>query len=248
MADRAVEATAAGRRHWRADEAAGRIPAGGPLLHANVFRHGTMSLEIYAPRRIDPQEPHDRDELYFVHRGSGQFVNGGRRHPFEPGDAMFVPAGVAHHFEGFSGDLLVWAVFWGREGGEAEDPWTLDVRPAVPWNWSVAQALAQIPTDTSLRSTKLFSHGTMTLKLYAPRGRDPQQAHEQDELYVVARGSGTFLNGDDRHLFGPGDAMFVPAGTDHRFDDFSDDLAIWVVFYGPPGGESAGNGPELAGS
>jgi hypothetical protein len=23
----------------------------------------------------------------------------------------------------------------------------------------------------------------------------------------------------------------------HRFLDFSDDLTVWVVFYGPPGGE-----------
>jgi hypothetical protein len=29
----------------------------------------------------------------------------------------------------------------------------------------------------------------------------------------------------------------VPAGVVHRFEDFSDDLAVWVVFYGPEGGE-----------
>jgi hypothetical protein len=31
--------------------------------------------------------------------------------------------------------------------------------------------------------------------------------------------------------------LFVPAGVVHRFEDFSDDLAIWVMFYGPEGGE-----------
>ncbi len=29
------------------------------------------------------------------------------------------------------------------------------------------------------------------------------------------------------------DALFVPAFTPHRFIDFSDDFATWVVFYGP---------------
>ena len=40
--------------------------------------------------------------------------------------------------------------------------------------------------------------------------------------------------------FGPGDLLFVPAGVEHRFEEFSDDLAVWVVFYGPDGGEQAG--------
>ena len=244
----AVGAAATRQWHWRVDEATARIPAAGPLLYANIFRHGTMSLEIYAPRGTDPQEPHAQDELYFVHRGSGQFVNGARRHPFEAGDAMFVPAGVAHRFEGFSDDLVVWVVFWGRDGGEAEIQWEVEARPAVPWNWSVAQALAQIPADAALRSTKLFDHGTMTLKLYAPRGHDPQTPHRQDELYVVARGSGRFLNDGRRHPFGPGDALFVPAGVEHRFEDFTDDLAVWVVFYGVEGGEAREAGPDLTGN
>jgi len=57
---------------------------------------------------------------------------------------------------------------------------------------------------------------------------------------VVARGRGQFLNGGVRHPFGPGDVLFVPAGVVHRFEDFSDDLAVWVFFYGPEGGEAAG--------
>jgi hypothetical protein len=24
----------------------------------------------------------------------------------------------------------------------------------------------------------------------------------------------------------------------HRFEDFTDDLAVWVIFYGPEGGEA----------
>jgi quercetin dioxygenase-like cupin family protein len=54
----------------------------------------------------------------------------------------------------------------------------------------------------------------------------------------VAQGSGFFRNGESRHRFVPGDLLFVPAGVIHRFEDFTDDLAVWVLFYGPEGGEA----------
>jgi mannose-6-phosphate isomerase-like protein (cupin superfamily) len=57
----------------------------------------------------------------------------------------------------------------------------------------------------------------------------------------VIQGEGRFVNGDTRCDFGPGDLLFVPAGVEHRFEEFSDDLAAWVVFYGPEGGERAAN-------
>ncbi len=40
-----------------------------------------------------------------------------------------------------------------------------------------------------------------------------------------------------RQPFGPGDILHVPAGVEHRFEEFTDDFATWVVFYGPEGGE-----------
>ena len=83
----------------------------------------------------------------------------------------------------------------------------------------------------------LLQHGTMQLRLYAPDGVDRQTPHEQDEIYVVARGSGTFLRGGERVRFGPGDALFVAAGVPHRFEDFTADFATWVIFWGPVGGE-----------
>jgi mannose-6-phosphate isomerase-like protein (cupin superfamily) len=55
----------------------------------------------------------------------------------------------------------------------------------------------------------------------------------------VISGSGAFVNGDARHPFGPGDVLFVPAGVEHRFEDFSADFQAWVIFYGPDGGEGS---------
>jgi cupin superfamily acireductone dioxygenase involved in methionine salvage len=34
-----------------------------------------------------------------------------------------------------------------------------------------------------------------------------------------------------------GDLVFIAAGTEHCFEDFTEDLAVWVVFFGPQGGE-----------
>ena len=105
------------------------------------------------------------------------------------------------------------------------------------YHLTVSQGLARLPGSQGERFVELFRHGTLAVELYAPRGDDPQTPHTRDEVYVVVRGSGYFRNGSDRHRFSPGDVLFVPAGVPHRFEAFSDDLAVWVFFYGPEGGE-----------
>jgi mannose-6-phosphate isomerase-like protein (cupin superfamily) len=86
-----------------------------------------------------------------------------------------------------------------------------------------------------------MAHGSMTVELYAPGsnadGRDRQQPHAQDELYFVQRGQAQLQIADQCFQAGPGEVFFVPAGTEHRFENFSPDFATWVVFYGPKGGE-----------
>ncbi len=100
--------------------------------------------------------------------------------------------------------------------------------------------LLRLPGPHGERFVELFTHGTLVVELYAPRGHDPQTPHTRDEIYVVARGRGTFFDGSSRASFQPGDLLFVAAGVPHRFEDFTDDLAVWVLFYGPEGGEPAG--------
>ncbi len=109
--------------------------------------------------------------------------------------------------------------------------------PTTPGRWTAEAVRALLPADGEPSYAEPFTHGTMRLGIYAPRGRDPQQPHDHDELYFVLTGTGTFVNGDEHSTFGPGDALFVPAGVEHRFEDFTDDFATWVVFWGPDGGE-----------
>jgi mannose-6-phosphate isomerase-like protein (cupin superfamily) len=90
------------------------------------------------------------------------------------------------------------------------------------------------------RFLEVLTHGSLSVEIYAPRGHDPQTPHTRDEAYVVVEGRGEFIDGRDRYPFGPGDVLFVPAGVEHRFVDFTDDLVVWVIFYGPEGGEGSG--------
>lgn len=102
---------------------------------------------------------------------------------------------------------------------------------------SFEKALSLLPGPDGKRFAPVLIRGSLEVEIYAPRGEDPQGPHTRDELYVVMSGSGDFACGKDRVEFGPGDLLFAPARVDHRFEKFSDDLAVWVIFYGPEGGE-----------
>ena len=102
-------------------------------LSAPVLRHGTLELRIFRPGAVDPQTPHDRDELYIVVRGSAVLLRGAVQSPWEEpgliempeerisldaGDTVVVPAGTPHRFVETSPDFTTWMMFWGPEGGE----------------------------------------------------------------------------------------------------------------------------------
>ena len=99
-------------------------------------------------------------------------------------------------------------------------------------------ALKRLPGPQGERSVALFEHGSLVVKLYAPRGSDPQTPHSRDEVYVVAQGRAEFICNGARQSCETDDVLFVAADVEHRFEDFSEDFAVWVFFYGPEGGEA----------
>ena len=113
---------------------------------------------------------------------------------------------------------------------------------------SISEALQRLPGAPTTQypegapSITLLQHGSMALKLFTPATntdrRDRQLPHDQDELYLVQRGSAQFSVDGENFAVAPGDAFFVAAGAAHRFDNFTPDFATWVVFYGPRGGEA----------
>jgi len=83
-----------------------------------VFEHGTLSVEVYKPDRVDKQQPHERDEVYIIASGHGKFTLEHEETSIKAGDFLFVPAGANHRFIEFSGDFSTWVLFYGPQEGE----------------------------------------------------------------------------------------------------------------------------------
>ena len=106
---------------------------------------------------------------------------------------------------------------------------------------ALTEAISKLAEDPSKHFIKLFEHGTMYVEYYQPGTADLQTPHTQDELYMVASGNGEFIKADERFSFQTGDVLFVPAGVEHHFENYTNDFAVWVIFYGAKGGEDKGS-------
>jgi mannose-6-phosphate isomerase-like protein (cupin superfamily) len=67
--------------------------------------------------------------------------------------------------------------------------------------------------------------------LVAPE-EDRQVPHALDEIYVVLDGDGEIEVNGERRPIRRGDAVFVPAGAEHRVHAY-EELTLLVVFNGP---------------
>lgn len=105
---------------------------------------------------------------------------------------------------------------------------------------SVADALRKGPPPAGNLAIPIFDHGSLVAELYAPRHHDPQTPHTRDEIYVVAKGAAVLVTGTERRPAPTGTFLFVAAGHPHHFEEISPDFAVWVMFYGPEGGELPG--------
>lgn len=107
----------------------------------------------------------------------------------------------------------------------------------TPLKVCLEEAIAQLHIEQLHPFTTVIRHGTMTVEYFAPRVKDFQTPHSQDEIYIIVSGKGSFLREGNRITCLAGDVLFVPAGMAHKFESFSDDFSTWVIFYGPEGGE-----------
>lgn len=100
-----------------------------------------------------------------------------------------------------------------------------------------ADIAEKIPGPDGEPFAMALQRGQLYVELYRPQQVDRQQPHSRDECYIVVEGEGRFQMGGETVPFKPGDFLFVPAGVEHRFLDFGESMATWVIFYGPEGGE-----------
>jgi mannose-6-phosphate isomerase-like protein (cupin superfamily) len=101
----------------------------------------------------------------------------------------------------------------------------------------LTEVQARIPGPAGERAVMALRRGSLDVALSLPLRPSQQTPHTQDEIYFIIRGRGALIHDSKRDPFESGDILFVAAGTEHQFEDASDDLALWRVFYGPHGGE-----------
>ena len=96
---------------------------------------------------------------------------------------------------------------------------------------SIDEAIQLLSHEKS-RFVEVMKDGDMTIEYYAPVIIDEQQPHKKDELYIIASGTSEFLRDKEKLTCKKGDVLFVPAHMEHRFINFTQDFASWVIFYG----------------
>ena len=92
-----------------------RLIADRPAGHNyfELIRVPAMSAGLYVlqPGQPDQQIPHHEDELYYVVGGRATIRVGKEDRPVAAGTAVFVPAGIEHHFHSILAELQVLVVF-----------------------------------------------------------------------------------------------------------------------------------------
>jgi mannose-6-phosphate isomerase-like protein (cupin superfamily) len=69
----------------------------------------------------------------------------------------------------------------------------------------------------------------------APGSQQPLHAHEASEqAYVIVRGSGHMLLGDQERHVGPGTLVFIPPGTRHAIRNDGEEPLVYVSATSPP--------------
>lgn len=82
---------------------------------------------------------------------------------------------------------------------------------------------------------EILREDSMSLELYRLEAgaTDPQDPHEEDEVYYVVAGLAKIRIGEETHAVRAGDVVFVERGVDHHFFDIEEDLVTLIVFAPP---------------
>lgn len=73
---------------------------------------------------------------------------------------------------------------------------------------------------------------SMGLYVLPAGGTDPQQPHNEDEVYYVVGGRGMIRVADEDRQVGPGSIVFVGTHVEHRFHSIEEELKV-LVFFAP---------------
>ncbi|MFL6139250.1 MAG: cupin domain-containing protein [Frankiaceae bacterium] len=97
------------------------------------------------------------------------------------------------------------------------------------------EALTRRRVDGGRPYLEFLRVDSMSAGIYAlpSGGVDGQRPHDEDEVYVVVRGTARVTIDGQTSDVGPGTTIYVPAGVPHKFHDIAEDLHVLVVFAPP---------------
>ncbi|MDQ6788491.1 MAG: cupin domain-containing protein [Acidobacteriota bacterium] len=76
-----------------------------------------------------------------------------------------------------------------------------------------------------------FRKKRISLVFFAPKEKDYQTFHDEDEFYFIVRGTGELIIDNEKFSCIVGDAFFVAANVKHHFENFTEDFAAWAIFF-----------------
>jgi mannose-6-phosphate isomerase-like protein (cupin superfamily) len=99
---------------------------------------------------------------------------------------------------------------------------------------SLEAARAEVQRRTGELYLEFLRRDSMSCGLYVlePGADDPQEPHEEDEVYVVLGGRAQLTVAGRPQPVGPGSVVFVARTVPHRFHDISERLSV-LVFFAP---------------
>ena len=99
---------------------------------------------------------------------------------------------------------------------------------------SLQEARDEVQHRTGELYLEFLRRDSMSCGLYVLEAgaSDPQEPHQEDEVYLVLSGRARLRAGDRDELVGPGSVAFVARSVPHRFHDITERLSV-LVFFAP---------------
>jgi mannose-6-phosphate isomerase-like protein (cupin superfamily) len=99
---------------------------------------------------------------------------------------------------------------------------------------SLEEARAEVQHRTGELYLEFLRRNSLSCGLYVlePGADDPQEPHQEDEVYVVVGGRAQLMVAGQDHPVGPGSVLFVARTVPHRFHDVTERLSV-LVFFAP---------------
>jgi len=100
--------------------------------------------------------------------------------------------------------------------------------------FELSQLLSESDPAKEVQYAEFLRHPTLSMGLYSLKAGtlDPQQPHNEDEVYYILSGQGSIRVGEEQQLVKAGSVIFVAAHEPHRFFNITEDLSI-LVFFAP---------------